>query len=210
MTTPPFNPYQQRQMLTRFIRRVGKCSDTPSLILLIAANADYMQLCLSIVDPASKFDPVFADRLKGACRDIGMNPHCLKETLTPAVRALGLVPSSDSSLDYYHLLGVRSRANAREIKKAFRTKAAKIHPDANTNPKDGSRPFVELNEAYQTLRNPALRHQYDAKRRHLMRWREHPGLSMPVDNRPPIFFWYFYGLLFTFLILLLILNWIVF
>jgi molecular chaperone DnaJ len=83
------------------------------------------------------------------------------------------------SQDYYHLLGVRSQADAQEIKKAFRRKAVTVHPDANANLTGSSRQFVELNDAYRTLRDPVLRHHYDINRHHLLRWREHPHMTFP-------------------------------
>ena len=138
------------------------------------------------------------------------NPNRLKEKLTPVARALGIVQSSDASTDYYHLLGVRSQANAQEIKKAFRRKAGRVHPDANANLTGSSRQFVELNDAYRTLRDPVLRHHYDIIRQHLLHWRERPTWSFPADRRPTLFLWYFYGLIFIFILLLLFLDRIVF
>jgi hypothetical protein len=43
-----------RTIASRFIRQVGERNDTPSLIMLIAADADYLKLCRSIVDPAAE------------------------------------------------------------------------------------------------------------------------------------------------------------
>ena len=197
-------------MLTHFIRQVGERNDTPSLIMLIAADAEYLRLCRSIVAPSTEPNSQFAESLISFCRDNGMNPNHLKEKLTPAARALGIVQSSDASPDYYHLLGVRSKANAQEIKKAFRRKAGKVHPDANANLKGSSRQFVELNDAYRTLRDPVLRHHYDINRQHLSRWRERPTWSFPADERPTILVWYLGGLIFIFILLLLFLDMIVY
>ncbi|MBR9986594.1 MAG: J domain-containing protein [Desulfosarcina sp.] len=205
----PNHPNQQTQLLTHFIRQVDARSDTPSLIMLIAADADYLRLCRSIVAPGTETNAQFADALVRFCRDNGMNPNRLKAKLAPAARALGIVQSSDASVDFYRLLGVRSKADAQEIKKAFRTKAGRVHPDANANLKGCSREFVELSDAYQTLRDPVLRHHYDINRQHPSRWHERPAWSFPADGRPAILVWYLGGLIFIFILLLLFLDMIV-
>ncbi|WP_372683971.1 J domain-containing protein [Desulfosarcina sp.] len=209
METKPNQPRNQQRLLTDFIRQVGECSDTPSLIMLMAADADYLRLCRSIVAPGAEPNAQFAGALVSFCRDCGMNLNRLKIKLTPAARALGIVPSSDAAVDYYRLLGVRSQADAQEIKKAFRRKAGRVHPDANANLNGGTRQFVELNDAYRTLNDPVLRHHYDISRQHLLRWRERPTRSFPADERPTILSWYLGGLVFIFILLLLFLNIIV-
>ena len=210
MTTPPNSPYQQERLLTDFIRQVGERSDTPSLIMLIAADADYLRFCRSIVASAAESNPTFAETLICVCRNNGTSPNHLKGKLTPAAKALGLVKSSDASTDYYHLLGVRPKANGQEIKKAFRRKAVSVHPDANANLAGSSRQFVELNDAYRTLRDPMLRHHYDNIRQHLLHWRERPTWSFPADRSPTLFLWYFFSLIFIFILLLLFLDMIVY
>lgn len=60
--------------------------------------------------------------------------------------------------DYYKILGVSKDANEAEIKKAFREKAHKFHPD---KPSGDEAKFKEINEAYQVLNNPQKRGQYD-------------------------------------------------
>jgi molecular chaperone DnaJ len=60
--------------------------------------------------------------------------------------------------DYYKILGIDKGASADEIKKAFREKAHKFHPD---KPGGDEAKFKELNEAYQVLGDATKRSQYD-------------------------------------------------
>lgn len=60
--------------------------------------------------------------------------------------------------DYYNILGIAKGATQEDIKKAYREKAHKYHPDKAGG--DESK-FKEINEAYQILGNPDKRAQYD-------------------------------------------------
>ena len=62
--------------------------------------------------------------------------------------------------DLYEVIGVSRDATEDEIKKAFRKKARKLHPDVNKAP-DAEDQFKELNEAYDVLSDPQKRSAYD-------------------------------------------------
>jgi len=57
--------------------------------------------------------------------------------------------------DAYKVLEIAQTASQDEIKKAFRTLAAKLHPDKNPNDKDAESKFKEVNTAYQILTGAA-------------------------------------------------------
>ncbi len=64
--------------------------------------------------------------------------------------------------DFYYILGTDSNCTAAEIKDAYRKLSKKFHPDLNDGDKYFENRFREINEAYETLSNPAKRFQYDS------------------------------------------------
>ena len=63
--------------------------------------------------------------------------------------------------DYYKTLNVQRSASQEEITKAFRKLARECHPDVS-KAKDAEEKFKQLNEAYEVLKDPEKRTQYDA------------------------------------------------
>ena len=63
--------------------------------------------------------------------------------------------------DYYELLGVPRKANAKDIRTAFRKLARKYHPDLNPGDKSAEEKFKQLQEAYDVLSDTKKRQMYD-------------------------------------------------
>ncbi|MBQ6191054.1 MAG: molecular chaperone DnaJ [Bacteroidaceae bacterium] len=63
--------------------------------------------------------------------------------------------------DYYEVLGVSKTASDAEIKAAYKKMAIKYHPDRNPGNKEAEEKFKEAAEAYDVLRDPDKRKQYD-------------------------------------------------
>ena len=66
-----------------------------------------------------------------------------------------------SKRDYYEVLGIERGTAESEVKKAYRKKAIKYHPDKNPDDPTAAEKFREATEAYEVLKDPQKRAQYD-------------------------------------------------
>ncbi|KAF9542060.1 DnaJ (Hsp40), sub C, member 17 [Mortierella hygrophila] len=67
---------------------------------------------------------------------------------------------AEEQLDWYAILGVERTATSKEITKAYRVRALKVHPDKNPDP-NAAKIFHELSQAYDLLLDPAARAAFD-------------------------------------------------
>ncbi len=63
--------------------------------------------------------------------------------------------------DYYAALGVGKDASPDDLKKAYRKRAMKYHPDRNPDNKSAEKRFKEIGEAYEVLKDEQKRAAYD-------------------------------------------------
>lgn len=61
----------------------------------------------------------------------------------------------------YDLLGVSPDVDERELKRAYRKKAAELHPDKNRDDPNATEKFQQVNEAYDILKDAEKRSIYD-------------------------------------------------
>ncbi len=86
--------------------------------------------------------------------------------------------------NYYLILGVDSGATQEEIKAAYRQHAKDLHPDYYG---PDSSPFIDLQEAYAVLSDPARRRLYDKAHGRVRVSRDPASASAePLIPRPPI------------------------
>lgn len=62
---------------------------------------------------------------------------------------------------HYEILGVKQTASPEDIKRAFRRRAMRHHPDRNPNDPKAHAKFNRIREAYEVLSDPGRRQIYD-------------------------------------------------
>ena len=80
-------------------------------------------------------------------------------------------------IDYYKVMGLQDNASDAEIKKTYRKLARKYHPDVSKEA-DAEKRFKEIGEAYNVLKDPEKRREYD-------QLKQYGGVQGREFNPPP-------------------------
>ena len=67
--------------------------------------------------------------------------------------------------DYYKILGIAEGASQKEVTRAYRKLARKLHPDANPDDPQAEERFKEVSAAYDVVGDPDKRKEYDEVRK---------------------------------------------
>ena len=81
-----------------------------------------------------------------------------------------------SEPDPYQILGLPIGAGPRQIRRRYRELARRHHPDVAANPQEAHDRFVRLQQAYETLSDPAQREAWE---------RRLTGAAPTIETRPP-------------------------
>jgi len=82
--------------------------------------------------------------------------------------------------DLYQILQIPREASDKEVRTAYRNLAKRYHPDAGAS--SSAARFREIQDAYETLGDPARRAAYDREREHDAAVRFAPPMTWPVGR----------------------------
>ena len=87
-------------------------------------------------------------------------------------------------INLYKILNIPSKANASEIKAAYRRLVKIWHPDRNQGSKSSEEKFKEIQSAYETLSNPKQKRLYDFKYKDELERAEETQTRPPQNTKP--------------------------
>ena len=111
------------------------------------------------MNPVSVFD------LQQGCKEAACNFHSSDKYKESEITFWSDARGYMDFKDYYAVLGVSESATPEDIKKAYRKLARKYHPDVSKE-ENASDKFKDVGEAYEVLKDPEKRAEYDQLRKY--------------------------------------------
>lgn len=88
--------------------------------------------------------------------------------------------------NFYFILKVSPQAKTEEIKKAYIRMAQTYHPDKNRGNRLAEKKFQQINEAWQVLKDPKKRKQFDENLERAKKRRQSAPVSPQPVKQPPV------------------------
>ncbi len=110
-------------------------------------------------------NPVSAVDLQQSCKEAACNFHSSDKYKESEITFWSDERGYMDFKDYYAVLGVSESATPEDIKKAYRKLARKYHPDVSKE-ENASDKFKDVGEAYEVLKDPEKRAEYDQLRKY--------------------------------------------
>ena len=110
--------------------------------------------------------------------------HAFVVPAHPSCRRAAPLRSANFDGDPWEVLGVARGASKSELRKAFRKRALKTHPDVNDSPA-AAEEFAKVQAAYDTLSDPKKARKADFSSRNARPSSSSTGRRPPPGYRPP-------------------------
>lgn len=159
----------RKEQLHRVIRRISMLTYNSSMSYM---EGQLMTMASSFSSPTSKpFLPTPKSLLNPIPNRLIFNPKPAFGYLINRAKKIAIhvggnnlhFPTEETGESFYCLLGVSEAATLLDIKKAYKQLVLKYHPDVSPleSAQECTRMFIRIQEAYETLSDPATRALYD-------------------------------------------------
>ncbi|MCF8106260.1 MAG: DnaJ domain-containing protein [Desulfohalobiaceae bacterium] len=166
------------EKLNRLLHTAAASSSVHEMIIAVAADSELLKTAQTYVRQGSSAFGLSEPDLGLMCTKAGIRPKTFRSWMHTLYKSLS--PDDDQET-LYTVLGVDPSATPAEIKKAFRRKSLRSHPDHNPDDPGAADRFREVHQAYKILGNSSKRAEYDQS---LVTWEDN-WEEPPIEPQPP-------------------------
>ena len=142
---------QDKELIVRLIANYAGNMTTDRMLESIADNNGMLSVCQLLVQKNNADDREVMSWVDGQCYKKQVD---LRSFLYEVQQILLLFQPGQENDEHYFTLGLEVGASGKEIKDAYRELCRRYHPDTATSSNaSDSTTFIEINKAYNTLRN---------------------------------------------------------